>query len=167
MGRSCYVWFCFLFCAYKQDVCTDRHQCTQLGLRWPPRTLMKVISIAEKAKIAFADPATTLNFRSEIMNKCPHRRKHLLENWTWGFQSFPLFFIERKVSKDFLRKNNKQKIMQNNYNCNCYLVFLMFCSVTLGMSLMIVVKTWNMMYDKKVWSWFLLNLVVYVYKNYL
>ena len=37
---------------------------------------------AEKAKIAFADPATTLNFRSEIMNKGPHRRKHLLENWT-------------------------------------------------------------------------------------
>ena len=37
---------------------------------------------AEKAKIAFADPATTLNFRSEIMSKCLHRRKHLLENWT-------------------------------------------------------------------------------------
>ena len=61
---------------------------------------------AEKAKIAFADPATTLNFRSEIMNKCPHRRKHLLENWTYGHEGSNhfLFFIARKISKVFLGK---------------------------------------------------------------
>ena len=65
---------------------------------------------AEKAKIAFADPATTLNFRSEIMNKCPHRRKHLLENWTWGFKPF-LFFFTSKVFKRLTRKNNEPKIL--------------------------------------------------------
>ena len=52
-----------------------------------------------------------------------------------------IIFHCKKSFKSFPRKNNKQEIMQNNCNCNCYLVFLMFCSVTLGMSLMIVVKT--------------------------
>ena len=35
----------------------------------------------EKTMIAFADPASTLNGRSELMAKCRHRRKHLLFNW--------------------------------------------------------------------------------------
>ena len=35
----------------------------------------------EKTEIAFSDPASTLNLRSELLNKCRHRRKHLLFNW--------------------------------------------------------------------------------------
>ena len=35
----------------------------------------------EKTEIAFSDPSSTLNLRSELMGKCRHRRKHLLFNW--------------------------------------------------------------------------------------
>ena len=54
----------------------------QLARSYTRETQFCSLCSAEKTKIAFADPATTLNVRSEIMNKCPHRRKHLLENWT-------------------------------------------------------------------------------------
>ena len=52
----------------------------------------------EKTMIAFSDPATTLNGRSELMSKCWHRRKHLLFNWKWGFNQ-----------KVFFKKNIWQK----------------------------------------------------------
>ena len=35
----------------------------------------------EKTFIAFSDPSSMLNLRSELLNKCRHRRKHLLFNW--------------------------------------------------------------------------------------
>ena len=35
----------------------------------------------EMTEIAFLEPSSTLNLRSELMNKCRHRRKHLLFNW--------------------------------------------------------------------------------------
>ena len=71
----------------------------------------------------FADPATTLNFRSEIMNKCPHhRRKHLLENWTWGSKSF-LFFIASKAFKRLTQK--KEKIMSQK--C-CKIIVIVICT---------------------------------------
>ena len=38
---------------------------------------------AEKTFIAYADHFSTLNERSEILNKCRHRRKFLLMNWKW------------------------------------------------------------------------------------
>ena len=38
----------------------------------------------EKTFIAFSDPSSMLNLRSELLNKCRHRRKHLLFNWKWG-----------------------------------------------------------------------------------
>ena len=40
----------------------------------------------EKTEIAFSDPSSTLNLRSELMSKCRHRRKHLLFNWRWGIK---------------------------------------------------------------------------------
>ena len=35
----------------------------------------------EKTFIAFSDPSSMLNLMSELLNKCRHRRKHLLFNW--------------------------------------------------------------------------------------
>lgn len=54
----------------------------QLAQSYTKEAKFCFLCAAEKTKIAFADPASTLNRRKEIFNKCPHRRKHLLMNWT-------------------------------------------------------------------------------------
>ena len=43
---------------------------------------------AEKTFIAYSEHFSTLNQRSEILNKCRHRRKFLLMNWRWGSLGF-------------------------------------------------------------------------------
>ena len=94
----------------------------------------------EKTFIAFSDPSSMLNLRSELLNKCRHRRKHLLFNWKWGIsQRFFLKKIFKKLGGKYFGKNNSSFVDMFNV-----LVILIFCSVIV-MPLMNL-QGWNTVY---------------------
>ena len=51
----------------------------------------------EKTFIAFSDPSSTLNLRSELVNKCRHRRKHLHRILLELTVIFILFILMRNI----------------------------------------------------------------------
>ena len=53
----------------------------KLALPYSRESKVCQLCLTEKTLICLADPASSLNKRNEIMSKCRHRAKHLLDNW--------------------------------------------------------------------------------------
>ena len=81
----------------------------------------------EKTFIAFSDPSSMLNLRSELLNKCRHRRKHLLFNWKWGINQRVFLKMIKKWEENIWGKNNSY-----NFVCLNVLVILIFAQSSLS-----------------------------------